>query len=68
MQAGALIQLNGGEYRLAAPIAASSYGEVWRAVRRADGLAVALKLVNREIDSCAEELYQVICKRIGAEE
>ena len=27
-----------------------------------------LKLVNHEIDSCAEELYQVICKRIGAEE
>lgn len=27
-----------------------------------------LKLVNHEIESCAEELYQVICKRIGAEE
>jgi serine/threonine-protein kinase len=47
MQAGELIALHGGEYRLAAPIAASSYGVVWRAVRRADGLAVALKLVNR---------------------
>lgn len=47
MQAGALIHLHGGGYRLANPIAASSYGVVWRAIGRADGRAVALKLVNR---------------------
>lgn len=47
MQAGTPIQLSQGVYRLAEPIAASSYGLVWRAVRQSDGLAVALKLVNR---------------------
>lgn len=47
MHAGALIQLNGGAYRLAALVAASSYGVVWRAIRRDSGQAVALKLVNR---------------------
>ena len=24
-----------------------------------------LKLVNNEVDTCAEELYQVICQRAG---
>lgn len=42
---GELVQLRASHYTLLAPLAASSYGEVWRA-KAANGKLVALKLVN----------------------
>lgn len=69
MHTGAHIRLGAGQYRLDRPLAASSYGVVWRATRQHDGLAVALKLVNHDqmarahpalrvrwIDSAAKEI------------
>lgn len=47
-EAGEIITLDGGAWRLAAPLAGSSYGVVWRAEALAGGGAAALKLVNRE--------------------
>jgi len=46
-EAGEIITLDGGAWRLAAPLASSSYGIVWRATGLANGAAAALKLVNR---------------------
>lgn len=46
MGAGARVILDAGQYRLDERLAASSYGEIWRAVRCADDEVVALKLVN----------------------
>jgi eukaryotic-like serine/threonine-protein kinase len=45
-QAGAIITLAGGAYRLRERLAGSAYGVLWRA--DGPGQAVALKLVNRE--------------------
>ncbi len=44
-EAGGIITLSTGQYRLREPIAQSSYGVVWRA--EGQGGEVALKLVNR---------------------
>ena len=48
LQADDIISLAAGHYRLRAPIAGSSYGEVWRALAPDGGRDVALKLVNRQ--------------------
>jgi serine/threonine-protein kinase len=45
-EAGDIIALTGGAWRLRAPLAASSYGVLWRAESCATGEAAALKLVN----------------------
>jgi serine/threonine-protein kinase len=47
-EAGDIIALTGGAWRLRAPLAASSYGVLWRAASCATGEAAALKLVNLE--------------------
>jgi serine/threonine protein kinase len=47
-EAGDIITLDGGAWRLCAPLAGSSYGLVWRAEALAGGTAAALKLVNLE--------------------
>ncbi|MEW7849793.1 serine/threonine protein kinase [Massilia aurea] len=46
--AGTVISLTGGQYRLCAPLAGSAYGVVWRADSLHATGAVALKLVNLE--------------------
>jgi len=46
-QAGAIITLAGGAYRLRERLAGSAYGVLWRADGPGAGNAVALKLVNR---------------------
>lgn len=45
---GDIIPLTTGAWRLRAPLAASSYGVLWRAEHAATGQPAALKLVNRE--------------------
>ncbi|GAB3470712.1 hypothetical protein GCM10027321_41490 [Massilia terrae] len=45
--AGTIITLRAGAYRLAEPIATSSYGQVWRAIGPPTIGVAALKLVNR---------------------
>jgi serine/threonine-protein kinase len=45
---GDIIALDGGAWRLQAPLAASSYGVLWSAANAATGLAAALKLVNTD--------------------
>jgi serine/threonine protein kinase len=47
-QAGDIITLDRGAWRLCEPLAGSSYGLVWRAEALAGGAAAALKLVNLE--------------------
>ena len=51
-EAGSILALSGGHYRLCEPLAGSSYGVVWRAEPLAQpmmaGAGVALKLVNLE--------------------
>lgn len=47
-QAGAIITLAGGAYRLRERLAGSAYGVLWRADGPGAGNTVALKLVNRE--------------------
>jgi len=47
-EAGDIIILTAGAWRLRAPLAASSYGVVWRADACASGEPAALKLVNLE--------------------
>jgi serine/threonine-protein kinase len=47
-EAGDIIALTGGAWRLRAPLAASSYGVLWRAESCATCEAAALKLVNLE--------------------
>jgi serine/threonine-protein kinase len=46
-QAGAIITLAGGAYRLRERLAGSAYGVLWRADGPGSGNVVALKLVNR---------------------
>jgi serine/threonine-protein kinase len=68
-EAGAIITLQAGAYRLSEPLAVSAYGVLWRAHGPAAVGEVALKLVNREqmeradralwprwIDSAASEI------------
>jgi serine/threonine-protein kinase len=47
-EAGDIIALTAGAWRLRAPLAASSYGVLWRAESCSGGAAAALKLVNLE--------------------
>jgi len=47
-EAGTVISLTGGQYRLCEPLAGSAYGVVWRADSLHATGAVALKLVNLE--------------------
>ena len=47
LEAGAVITLDAGEYRLREPLAGSAYGVVWRARPPTPAKDVALKLVNR---------------------
>jgi len=47
-EAGSIVALAGGHYRLRAPLAGSAYGVVWRADAPGSGSGVALKLVNIE--------------------
>jgi len=48
LEAGAVITLEAGSYRLHAPLAGSAYGIVWCADRLPAGPRVALKLINRQ--------------------
>ncbi|WLI90945.1 serine/threonine protein kinase [Massilia sp. R2A-15] len=48
LDAGAVITLEAGAYRLRAPLARSAYGVVWCADALPAGRQVALKLINRE--------------------
>lgn len=47
-EAGDIITLSAGAWRLCAPLAGSSYGVLWRAEPVAGGSPCALKLVNRD--------------------
>src|SRR4051794_8353599 len=47
LEAGAVITLDAGEYRLREPLAGSAYGVVWRARPSTGTKDVALKLINR---------------------
>jgi serine/threonine protein kinase len=47
-QAGDIITLTAGAWRLCAPLSASSYGVLWQAESCAGGVPAALKLVNTE--------------------
>ena len=47
VEAGDIITLTTGAWRLQAPLNGSSYGQVWRAASVLDGLPAAVKLVNR---------------------
>ena len=47
-EAGSIVELAGGHYRLRQPLAGSAYGVVWRADAPGHGAGVALKLVNTE--------------------
>ncbi|KQV37873.1 hypothetical protein [Massilia sp. Root335] len=47
VEAGDIITLTAGAWRLLAPLGGSSYGQVWRAESVLDGLPAAMKLVNR---------------------
>ena len=47
-EAGSIVALAGGHYRLREPLAGSAYGVVWRADAPGGGTGVALKLVNIE--------------------
>jgi serine/threonine protein kinase len=47
LQAGAIITLEAGQYRLREPLAGSAYGVVWRAAGPRATPDVALKLINR---------------------
>jgi serine/threonine-protein kinase len=47
VEAGDIITLTAGAWRLQAPLGGSSYGEVWRAAAVLDGTPAAVKLVNR---------------------
>ena len=47
MEAGDIITLTAGAWRLQARLNSSSYGEVWRAASVLDGTPAAVKLVNR---------------------
>jgi len=53
-QAGAIITLAGGAYRLRERLAGSAYGVLWRADGPGAGNTVALKLVNRDQMARAE--------------
>jgi serine/threonine-protein kinase len=48
VEAGAVVTLEAGSYRLSAPLAGSAYGIVWRADTLPAGRQVALKLINRQ--------------------
>jgi serine/threonine-protein kinase len=47
VEAGDIITLTAGAWRLQAPLGGSSYGQVWRAESALDGTPAAVKLVNR---------------------
>jgi serine/threonine-protein kinase len=47
VEAGDIITLTAGAWRLQAPLGGSSYGQVWRAASVLDGAPAAVKLVNR---------------------
>jgi serine/threonine-protein kinase len=47
VEAGDIITLTAGPWRLQAPLGGSSYGQVWRAESALDGTPAAVKLVNR---------------------
>jgi serine/threonine-protein kinase len=47
VEAGDIITLTAGAWRLQAPLGGSSYGQVWRAESVPDGTQAAVKLVNR---------------------
>lgn len=47
VEAGDIITLTAGAWRLVAPLGGSSYGQVWRAESALDGTPAAVKLVNR---------------------
>jgi serine/threonine protein kinase len=53
-EAGDIITLAAGAWRLGAPLARSNYGVLWRAAALADGQPAALKLVNAEQMARAE--------------
>ncbi|MBQ5964084.1 protein kinase [Massilia sp. ZL223] len=48
VEAGSIVELAGGHYRLREALAGSAYGVVWRADAPGAGPGVALKLVNTE--------------------
>jgi serine/threonine protein kinase len=48
LEAGAVVTLEAGSYRLREPLAGSAYGVVWRADTLPAGGQVALKLVNQQ--------------------
>jgi serine/threonine protein kinase len=48
LEAGSVVTLEAGNYRLCAPLAGSAYGVVWRAEVLPAGPQVALKLINRQ--------------------
>jgi serine/threonine-protein kinase len=48
VEAGDIITLTAGAWRLQAPLTSSSYGQVWRAASMLDGTPAAVKLVNRD--------------------
>jgi serine/threonine-protein kinase len=47
VEAGDIITLTAGSWRMQAPLGGSSYGQVWRAASVLDGTPAAVKLVNR---------------------
>lgn len=47
VEAGDIITLTAGAWRLQAPLGGSNYGQVWRAASVVDGTPAAVKLVNR---------------------
>jgi eukaryotic-like serine/threonine-protein kinase len=47
VEAGDIITLTAGAWRVQAPLKSASYGEVWRAESVLDGTPAAVKLVNR---------------------
>ncbi|HEU4376622.1 MAG TPA: protein kinase [Telluria sp.] len=58
LEAGAVITLEAGSYRLRAPLAGSAYGVVWRADALPAGGQAALKLVNQQQMARAEAVHR----------
>lgn len=60
VEAGDIITLTAGAWRLRAPLGGSSYGQVWRAASVLDGTPAAVKLVNRAQMDLALPPQQVV--------
>ena len=60
VEAGDIITLTAGAWRLQAPLGGSSYGQVWRAASVLDGTPAAVKLVNRAQMDLALPPQQVV--------